>query len=91
MSYVSSRRSSLSILKSCWALNGDVVAFVAQAQARADSTGPPAEDSEEASGTNESEDGNGRNRKLVVNSREDLVEFASDVLKTNINGFNVTW
>ena len=50
---------------------------------------PPAKDSEEASGTQESEDGNGRNRKTVVNSREDLVKFASDVLKTNISGFNV--
>ena len=37
--------------------------------------------SEDASRTQESEDGNGRNRKKVVNLREDLVRFASDVLR----------
>ena len=48
------------------------------------------EEAEEESGTQESEDVSGRNCRVVINSREDLIKFVSDVLNTNINGFNVT-
>ena len=36
---------------------------------------PAMEEAEEESGTQESEDVNGRNRKMVINSREDLNKF----------------
>ena len=78
------------MVKSCRALNGDVVAFVAQIRAQADSA-PATEEAEEESGAQKSEDVNGRIRKMVINSREDLIKFASDVLNTNINGFTATW
>ena len=83
------RKKFPGIVKSCRTLNGDVVAFVAQTRAQADSA-PATEESEEGHGTQESEDVNGRNRSIVINSRKDLIKFASDVLNTNINGFNVT-
>ena len=67
-----------------------VGAFVAQTRAQADFA-PAAEEDEEESGAQESDDVNGGNCKMVINSREDLIKFASDVLNTNINGFNVTW
>ena len=78
------------LVKSCRALNGDVVAFVAQTRAQADSA-PATEEDEKESGAHESDDVNGRNRKMVINSREDLIKFASYVLNTNVNGFHVTW
>ena len=86
------------ILKSCRALNGDVVAFVAQA--RTDPVSSATQETEEGNVTQETEErtrtegsnqGNRRNRKMVVNSREDLVKFASNVLQTTIDEFDISW
>ena len=86
------------ILKGCQALNGDVVAFVAQT--RTDPVSAATQETEEGNGTQEPEErsrtegydrGNRRNRKMVVNSREDLVKFASDVLQTTIDEFDIKW
>ena len=86
------------MLKGCRALNGDVVAFVAQP--RPDPVSSATLETEEGNGTQEpeerntsegSDEGNRRNHKLVVNSREDLVKFASNVLQTTIDEFDISW
>ena len=86
------------ILKGCRALNGDVVAFVAQA--RTDPVSSATQETEEGNGTQETEErtrgegsdqGNRRNRKMVLNSREDLIKFVSDVLQTTTDEFDIKW
>ena len=38
-----------------------------------------------------SDGGNRRNCKMVVNSREHLVKFASNVMQTTIDEFDISW
>ena len=65
------------IVRKCASFNGDVAVFVA----------PP--DSYNSTGSSSSS--NPRDRKFVLNTRQDLDKFATDFLHTSIDELNINW
>lgn len=72
------KRKFPAILQGCRAQNGDVVAFLAHLD-------PSSSSSQESTGIHQG------TRKRIINSRDQLIKFASEVLKTNLDDLNVNW
>ena len=65
------------IVRKCASFNGDVAVFVASPDS--------------LNNTGSSSSSNRRDRKIVLNTKQDLDKFATDFLHTTIDELNINW